>query len=113
MSSVAELKIKTLDALSPGQQDTLIPGSIVQQITDVSGTKNITIHAEKKDGSNTYKTIANAADLTPGNQLNVVIQKANSSYVLVNAKKYTVTKDGDLAASIKGNKTYPRNPSHR
>ena len=48
----------------------------------------------------------NTADLTAGKKLNIVIRQSSGKYILVNAKTYTVAKNGDVIAAVKGSKTY-------
>ena len=94
------------DTSASDGQGALLQGSVVKQIIETSGTKNVTVSVEKKNASNPYTIIVNTADLTAGNKLNVVLKKANGDYVLANAKKYTVNKNGDISVSMKGNQTY-------
>ena len=87
-----------------GGNDALIQGRIVKWIVKIAGTTNVTIRAKKQNRS--FTVTANASDLTAGKKLFIVQKKANGTRVLVNAKTYTVTKDGDVYASITGNKNY-------
>ena len=87
-----------------GTQRALIQGNIVRQIIQTASTNKVEISVKNQNSA--YTVIANASDLTAGKKLNIVQKKANGTYVLVNAKTYTVTKDGDVFASINGKKTY-------
>ncbi len=87
-----------------GGQRPLIQGSMVKQIIKTAGTTKVTIRVKTQNRS--FTVTANASDLTAGKKLSIVQKKANGTYVLVNAKTYTVTKDGDVFASISGNKSY-------
>lgn len=82
----------------------LIQGSMIKRIVKTAGTTKVTIRLKTQNRS--FTVTANASDLTAGKKLSIVQKKANGTYVLVNAKTYTVTKDGDVFASISGNKTY-------
>lgn len=87
-----------------GTQKALIQGSMVRQIVQTAGTNKVEINVQNQNSA--YTVIANASDLTAGRKLNIVQKKANGTYILVNAKTYTVTKNGDVFASINGKKTY-------
>ena len=104
--TITSATAKVSGGSSSATKKVLISGSIVKQIIQAANTRDVEISIVNKNGSGTHKVIANAADLTAGKKLSIVIKKSNGAYVLVNAKTYRVTKDGDVPAVVKGNKTY-------
>ncbi len=87
-------------------QKALITGIVVRQITQAAGTDNVKVSVKNKNSSGTSTVVMNTADLKAGKKLNIVIRQSSGKYVLVNAKTYTVAKNGDVIAAVKGSKTY-------
>lgn len=87
-------------------QKVLITGSVVRQITQAAGTDNVKISVRNINSSGASTVVMNTADLTAGKKLNIVIRQSSGKYILVNAKTYTVAKNGDVIAAVKGSKTY-------
>lgn len=84
-----------------------ISGNVVSQITDAAGAKNVELSVTVASGKNSYTVKADAERLTAGAKLKVVaIDKKTQKYVLVNAKTYTVGKDGGIKVALAGGQTY-------
>lgn len=84
-----------------------ISGNVVSQITDAAGAKNVELSVTVASGKNSYTVKADAEKLTAGAKLKVVaIDKKTQKYVLVNAKTYTVGKDGGIKVALAGGQTY-------
>lgn len=84
-----------------------ISGGVVSQIVDSADTKSVRISVKVKAGDKSYTVKADADELTAGAKLKVVaIDSKTKKYVLVNAKTYTVSKDGAVKVSLPTGKTY-------
>ena len=104
--TITSATAKISSKLPSEKKTAVIHGSLIKQITEAAGTDNVRISVKNKDASNPYTVTANTADLTAGKKLNIVLKKSSGAYALVNARLYTVTKNGDIFATITGNKTY-------
>ena len=84
-----------------------ISGDVVVQLTEAAGTSEVEISVTVTAGKMSYTVQADAEDLTAGNKLKVVaIDSETGKYVLVNAKTYTVGKDGDVKVALPSGQTY-------
>lgn len=84
-----------------------ISGGVVSQIVESADTKNVQISVTVAAGDKEFTVKADAEKLTAGAKLKVVaIDSKTKKYVLVNAKTYTVSKDGDVKVSLPTGKTY-------
>lgn len=86
-----------------------ISSSIVSQIVEAAGTKDvkITMTVKNAKGSTKYKVKVDAADLKAGEDLYLYkLNTATGEYTMVNAKTYEVTKSGSVAVSISKKATY-------
>lgn len=84
-----------------------ISGGVVSQIVDSADTKNVQISVTVAAGDKEFTVKVDAEELTAGAKLKVVaIDSKTKKYVLVNAKTYTVSKDGDVKVSLPTGKTY-------
>ncbi len=78
-----------------------ISGDVVSQITDAADTKDVTVSVSVTSGDKSYTVKAAASDLTAGAKLKVVAyDKETKKHVLVNAKTYTVSKDGTVKVAL-------------
>ena len=67
----------------------------------------ITVNVTDKEGNIRYTVTADAKDLTAGKKLSVVVvDKKTGAYKLVNAKTYTVGKDGTLHVNLAAGSDY-------
>lgn len=76
---------------------------VIKQLAEAAGTESIAVTAEVKDakGKVSYTVTADSKDLKAGATLKVVaIDKKTGKYELVNAKSYTVDKDGNISVSL-------------
>ncbi len=76
---------------------------------EAAGTDHVAITANvtDKEGNIRYTVTADAKDLTAGNKLSVVVvDKKTGAYKLVNAKTYTVGKDGTLHVNLAAGSDY-------
>ena len=86
-----------------------ISADMVNKIVEAAGTDNVAITAAvtDKEGNTRYTVTAEAKDLTAGKKLGVVvIDKKTGAYKLVNAKTYTVGKDGTLNVNLAAGSDY-------
>lgn len=84
-----------------------ISGDVVAQLTEAAGTSDVEISVTVTAGKKSYTVQADAEDLTAGNKLKVVaVNVETGKYVLVNAKTYTVGKDGDVKVALPSGQTY-------
>lgn len=87
---------------------TVISANLADQITKAAGTDDVTVTTTVKNeaGKTLYKVRVNTSDLEAGNKLYIYQKKSDGSYVMVNAKKYTVNKSGAVAVSMDKKATY-------
>ena len=87
---------------------TVISANLADQITKAAGTDDVTVTMTVKNeaGKTLYKVRVNTSDLEAGNKLYIYQKKSDGSYVMVNAKKYTVNKSGAVAVSMDKKATY-------
>ena len=86
-----------------------ISADMVSRIVEAAGTDHVAITANvtDKEGNIRYTVTADAKDLTAGNKLSVVVaDKKTGAYKLVNAKTYTVGKDGTLHVNLAAGSDY-------
>lgn len=86
-----------------------ISADMVRRIVEAAGTDNVAITANvtDKEGNIRYIVTADAKDLTAGKKLSVVVvDKKTGAYKLVNAKTYTVGKDGTLHVNLAAGSDY-------
>lgn len=84
-----------------------ISGDVVSQITDAADTKDVMVSVTVTAGDKTYTVKAEADELTAGAKLKVVaLDTKAQKYVLVNAKTYTVSKNGNVKVALPAGKTY-------
>lgn len=86
-----------------------ISADMVRRIVEAAGTDNVAITANvtDKEGNIRYTVTADAKDLTAGKKLSVVVvDKKTGAYKLVNAKTYTVGKDGTLHVNLAAGSDY-------
>lgn len=89
-----------------GVQATLF-GSVVSQITEAAGTQSVEISMTVTAGKKEYTVKADAQDLEAGNKLKVMaIDEKTGKHVLVNAKTYTVNKNGNVKLTLPAGMTY-------
>ncbi len=75
-----------------------ISADMVSRIVEAAGTDHVAIaNVTDKEGNIRYTVTADAKDLTAGKKLSVVVvDKKTKALNFVNAKTYTVGKDGTL-----------------
>jgi arabinogalactan endo-1,4-beta-galactosidase len=86
-----------------------ISADMVRRIVEAAGTDHVAITANvtDKEGNIRYTVTADAKDLTAGKKLSVVVvDKKTGAYKLVNAKTYTVGKDGTLHVNLAAGSDY-------
>ena len=86
-----------------------ISADMVSRIVETAGTDHVAITANvtDKEGNIRYTVTADAKDLTAGKKLSVVVvDKKTGAYKLVNAKTYTVGKDGTLHVNLAAGSDY-------
>ena len=86
-----------------------ISADMVSRIVEAAGTDHVAITANvtDKEGNIRYTVTADAKDLTAGKKLSVVVvDKKTGAYKLVNAKTYTVGKDGTLHVNLAAGSDY-------
>lgn len=86
-----------------------ISADMVSKIVEAAGTDRVAITANvtDKEGNTRYTVTAETKDLTAGNKLSVVVvDKKTGAYKLVNAKTYTVGKDGTLHVNLAAGSDY-------
>jgi hypothetical protein len=86
-----------------------ITGAVVSQITEAAGTTDVkvTVTVKGTDGKKKYTVLADADELTAGNDLYIYQYKVSTGeYVMVNAKTYTVSAKGTVSVSMTEKKTY-------
>ena len=86
-----------------------ISADMVSRIVEAAGTDHVAITANvtDKEGNIRYTVAADAKDLTAGKKLSVVVvDKKTGAYKLVNAKTYTVGKDGTLHVNLAAGSDY-------
>ena len=86
-----------------------ISADMVNKIVEAAGTDSvaITVAVTDKEGNTRYTVTAEAKDLTAGKKMGVVvIDKKTGAYKLVNAKTYTVGKDGTLKVNLAAGSDY-------
>lgn len=84
-----------------------ISGGVVSQIVDSADTKDVKISVKVTAGDKAYTVQADVNELSAGAKMKVVaINSKTKKYVLVNAKTYTVNKDGDVKLALPAGKTY-------
>ena len=89
-----------------GVQATLF-GSVISQITEAAGTQSVEISMTVTAGKKEYTVKADAQDLEAGNKLKVMaINEKTGKHVLVNAKTYTVNKNGNVKLTLPEGMTY-------
>lgn len=104
-SAEAELDKKGANS-KQGVSATLF-GSVVSQITEAAGTQAVEISMTVTAGKKEYTVKADAQDLEAGNKLKVMaINEKTGQHVLVNAKTYTVNKNGNVKLTLPAGMTY-------
>lgn len=104
-SAEAELDKKGANS-KQGVSATLF-GSVVSQITEAAGTQSVEISMTVTVGKKEYTVKADAQDLEAGNKLKVMaINEKTGQHVLVNAKTYTVNKNGNVKLTLPAGMTY-------
>ena len=86
-----------------------ISADMVSKIVEAAGTDRVAITANvtDKEGNIRYTVTADAKDLSAGKKLSVVVvDKKTGAYKLVNAKTYTVGKDGTLHVNLAAGSDY-------
>lgn len=86
-----------------------ISADMVSKIVEAAGTDHVAITANvtDKEGNIRYTVTADVKDLTAGKKLSVVVvDKKTGAYKLVNAKTYTVGKDGTLHVNLAAGSDY-------
>lgn len=84
-----------------------ISGGVISQIVDSADTKDVKISVKVTAGDKAYTVQADVNELSAGAKMKVVaINSKTKQYVLVNAKTYTVNKDGDVKLALPAGKTY-------
>jgi hypothetical protein len=86
-----------------------ITGAVVNQLTEAAGTSDVKVTVTVKDanGKTKFKVKADADELKAGNDLYIYqLNTKTGEYVMVNAKTYTVNKNGSVSVSMTKNKTY-------
>lgn len=103
----AEAEVEKKGASSKQGVSATLSGSVVSQITEAAGTKSVEISMTVTAGKKEYTVKADAQDLEAGNKLKVMaIDEKTGSYVLVNAKTYTVSKSGSVKVVLPEGATY-------
>lgn len=86
-----------------------ISAAVVSQITDAAGVASVEISViiTNEKGETEYTIKADTEDLTAGNKLKVLaIDEETGKYVLVNAKTYTVSANGNVKVTLPEGMTY-------
>lgn len=103
----AQVTVNTTGKVSKNKLTGVISGKVTAYATEATGMKNTAISVTVSAGKTSYTVNADAQDLKAGNQLKVVaIDPKTNAYVLVNAKTYTVKKNGDVSLSLAGGAEY-------
>lgn len=88
---------------------TTISESVISQITEAAGTKDVTVTQKVTDkkGKQKYTVTAKADDLKAGNSLTVMkVDFRTGEKVLVDDKEYKVGKDGSISIAMEKPGTY-------
>ena len=99
----------TIEKKIAGNNKLSVPGTVVKQITEAAGTKDVLITVVAKDakGKTKFTVLVKADDLVAGKKLKIYQYNAKTdAYIMVNSKTYTVGKDGTVSVTMTKNKTY-------
>ena len=99
----------TIEKKIAGNNKLSVPGTVVKQITEAAGTKDVLITVVAKDakGKTKFTVLVKADDLVAGKKLKIYQYNAKTDeYIMVNSKTYTVGKDGTVSVTMTKNKTY-------
>lgn len=106
--AITSAKASISNTITSGNKAT-ISSSIISQITEAAGTKDvsITMTVKKEDGTTKYKVKVDAEDLKAGNKLYIYkLDTKTGKYTMVDAKTYKVSEAGNVAVSMKEKATY-------
>lgn len=105
----ATADVNTVGKTSGKQTSGTLSGKVISQIAEAAGDVSVavTVNVTNSKGKPSYTLTADSDELTAGSKLKVVsIDEKTGAYVLVNAKTYQVSKNGDVKVKLPGGKDY-------
>ncbi len=107
-TTVSATVVKTKTAAEKEKENT-ISAAVVSQIKEAAGTADVMITWKVKgaDGKTKYTIKVNAKDVKNGSVLKIMkTDPKTGEYILVNAKNYPVTKNGNVSVTVDKKGTY-------